>query len=288
MTVNIWARSGPYGRRADLLRRQVGLLAPHLLALQEVEPGPGDGNQAEELFGPLGYQVAYQRRDGSYVGDPGVAVASRYPILEQRLIELPHGGPCLAARIDAPEGRLWFCSTVPMGGWPHQEVQREDEVVVLDAALTELAAGDELPPILAGDFDATPEAASIRFLSGLQSLQGRSTGWVDAWAVAGDGSPGYTWSSDNAHAAPFAAAVFAQPEHHRRIDYVFVGSPFVWRPRVVVRSCEVVLTGPPDGPPSDHYGLVADLELDGIVLGGGRGLETWDETAPALWPRGLA
>jgi hypothetical protein len=65
---------------------------------------------------------------------------------------------------------------------------------------------------------------------------------------------------------------------------VFVGSPFVWRPRVVVRSCRVVLTGTAQAAPSDHYGVLADLEIDGVALGGGRGLETWAETAAQLWP----
>jgi endonuclease/exonuclease/phosphatase family metal-dependent hydrolase len=284
LTANIWARSGPYAVRADLLRREVGVLAPDVIALQEVDAGPGESNQAEELFGPLGYQVAYERRVGENVGDPGIAVASRYPIVDRKLIELPHGGPGLAARIEYAGERFWFCSAVPMSIWPHQEGDREDEAVALDAALTELADGDEIPPILAGDFDATPDAASIRFLTGLQSLHGRSTAWTDAWTIAGDGTPGHTWSSDNPYVAPFATAVFAQPVHHRRIDYVFVGSPFVWRPRVVVRSCRVVLTGTAQAAPSDHYGVLADLEIDGVALGGGRGLETWAETAAQLWP----
>jgi endonuclease/exonuclease/phosphatase family metal-dependent hydrolase len=285
LTANIWARSGPYPVREQLLRQQVGLLAPDLIALQEVDSGPGGGNQAAELFEPLGYEVAYERREGENRADPGIAVASRHPIRDRRLLELPHGGAGVAARIAAAGEEFWFCSAVPMPGWPHQEGGREDEVVVLDAALAELAAGDTIPPILAGDFDATPEAASIRFLTGLQSLQGRSTAWYDAWTTAGDGSPGHTWSSANPYVAPFAAAVFAQPVHHRRIDYVFVGSPFVWSPRVVVRSCEVVLTGTPDAAPSDHYGVLADLEIDGIALGGGRGLDTWSETEALLWPR---
>ena len=285
LTANIWARGGPYEIREALLRREVGVLAPDVVALQEVEPGPGESNQAEELFGPIGYRVAYEPREGPNRADPGIAVASRHPIVDRRLIELPHGGAALAARIEAAGERFWFCSAVPMPIWPHQEGGREDEAVALDAALAELAAGDEIPPVLAGDFDATPDSASIRFLSGLQSLQGRSTAWRDAWSVAGDGSPGHTWSSDNPYVAPFAAAVFAEPVHSRRIDYVFVGSPFLWRPRVVIRSCRVVLVGTPEAAPSDHWGVLADLDLDGVALGGGRGLEAWDETAAVLWPR---
>ena len=284
LTLNIWARSGPYKVRADLLRSEVERLAPDLIALQEVEDGPGESNQAEELFGPLGYEVGYEPREGPNRADPGIAVASRHPIVDRRLIELPHGGAAVAGRIEVAGEMFWFCSAVPMGGWPHQEAMREDEVVVLDQTLSELADGDDIPPILAGDFDATPDAASIRFLSGRQSLQGRSTGWRDAWTVAGDGSAGHTWSSDNPYVAPFAEAVFSEPVHHRRIDYVFVGSPFVWRPRVVIRSCQVALKGTADAAPSDHWGVLADLDLDGIALGGGRGLETWEDTAARLWP----
>ena len=283
LQLNVWARSGPYETRTRLLRHEVGLLAPDLMALQEVGTGPGESNQAEELFGPLGYEVVFERRDGDYRGDPGIAVATRHPVRDRQVLELPHGGVCLAVRVAVGDAEFWFCSATTSHGWPHQEVLREDAVVALDAAIAELAGGDERPPILAGDFDATPEHACIRFLTGKQSLQWRSTSWTDAFAVAGEGRPD-TWSTDNPYVAPFAAAVFAEPDHHRRIDYVFVGSPFTWRPRVAVRSARVVLEGDARAAPSDHWGVLADVDLDGIALGGGRGLDTWEETARMLWP----
>ena len=282
LTLNIWARSGPYDVREPLLRQQIAELAPDLVALQEVAPGAGGSNQAEELLGPLGYAVAYEPREGPNRADPGIAVAARHPLSGHGLIELPHGGAAVAARVEVAGERLWFCSAVPMLGWPHQELEREEEVVVLDEALGALADDDDVPPVLAGDFDATPDAASIRFLTGLQSLAGRSTLWYDAWAVAGDGGPGHTWSSDNPYVAPFAAAVFAQPVHHRRIDYVFVGSPFRWKPRLVVRSCRVALIGDSLAAPSDHWGVLADLDL-GVVLGDGEGLAGWPRTERLLW-----
>ncbi|MGY1618149.1 endonuclease/exonuclease/phosphatase family protein [Geodermatophilus sp. SYSU D00691] len=283
LQLNVWARSGPYEVRRRLLRAEIGLLAPDVVSLQEVDAGPGQGNQAGELLGPLGYEVVYERRDGAYRGDPGVAVATRHPVLARHVLELPHGGVALAVRVAVGAAEFWFCSATTSHGWPHQEALREDVVVALDAGLTELAAGDRYPPVIGGDFDATPEHASIRFLTGKQSLQGRSTSWADAFAVAGEGRP-HTWSTDNPYVAPFAAAVFAEPDHHRRIDYVLVGSPFTWQPRVAVRSARVVLTGDAQAAPSDHWGVLADLDLDGIALGGGRGLETWEETARLLWP----
>lgn len=283
LQLNIWARSGPYATRRDMLRRGIATLAPDVIAFQEVAHDADGTNQAEELLAPFGYDVAFDPRPGHGVEEAGTAVAARHPIGAVETKELGHGGFAIAARISIDGKELWFCSAVPLGWWPNQEVQREDECVVLDEWLTGLARDDELPPVLAGDFDATPDAASIRFLSGLQSLQGRSTHWVDTFAVAGDGSPGYTWSSNSPYVAPFTAAVFAEPEHHRRIDYVFVGSPFVWRPRIVVRSAAVVFTERGDHAPSDHYAVMADLDLDGVAIGEGTGLPGWEQTVGVLW-----
>jgi len=109
---------------------------------------------------------------------------------------------------------------------------------------------------------------------------------VDAGSGNSNGSPGYTWSSDNPNVAPFAAAVLGQPVHHRRIDYLLVGSPFRWWPRIVVRSCRVVLTEAGSDAPSDHYGVLADLAPNGVVIGGGEGLKAWTAAAAALWPGG--
>jgi endonuclease/exonuclease/phosphatase family metal-dependent hydrolase len=284
MTLNLWAREGPYPVRARLLRQGVNLLAPDLLALQEVDAGPGDANQAQELFGPLGYRVAYERREGEYRADPGIAVASRHPVGGRELLELPNGGAVLAVRVGSGEGAWWFCCAKPVPFEPGREGEREAEALALDAAVAELAAGDSVPPIVAGDFDATPEAASMRFLTGLQSLHGRSTLWWDAWTAAGNGAPGATWSSDNPYVAPFAAGIFGQPIHHRRIDYVLIGSPFRWQPRVVVRSCRVVLTEVGGDAPSDHYGVMADLAMNGVVGGSEVGLKAWAATARLLWP----
>jgi hypothetical protein len=46
-----------------------------------------------------------------------------------------------------------------------------------------------------------------------------------------------------------------------------------------------VLTGTADAAPSDHYGVLADLDLNGVGLGDGGGLEAWPATEALLWPR---
>ncbi len=279
LQLNMWARYGPYADREPRLRQLFAELMPDLIALQEVEVG-GDGthapNQAAELLRPLGYSVAYTPHPGGK--HPGIAIASRLPLGEPHVAELGHEGVAIAAPVRIGSDNLWFCSAVPLSWLPGREGEREDECVTLDRWLCELAADETLPPVLAGDFDATPDAASIRFLMGQQSLQSRSTFWADAFSLAGDGSPGYTWTTESPYVQPFAEAVFGQPVHHRRIDYVFVGSPIRWKPRVIIRSARVVGRYEGGGAPSDHYGVVADLEVDGPVFGAGRGLDAWDDT----------
>jgi endonuclease/exonuclease/phosphatase family metal-dependent hydrolase len=280
LQLNIWARYGPYAQREPRLRRLFEEIRPDLIAMQEVDSAGDGSNQAIELLDGLGYAVAYTPHPGNR--HPGIAVAARPGISESRTRELGHDGMAIAARIPAGDDGFWFCSAVPLSWLPGFEGEREDECVALDEWLCELASGDTIPPILAGDFDATPDAASIRFLTGLQSLQGRSTYWADAFALAGDGSPGFTWSTDSPYVRPFAEAVFGEPDHHRRIDYVFVGSPIRWKPRLVIRSANVVGRFEGGGAPSDHYGVLADIELDGDRIGGGRGLDAWDETKLSL------
>jgi endonuclease/exonuclease/phosphatase family metal-dependent hydrolase len=85
-----------------------------------------------------------------------------------------------------------------------------------------------LPTIIAGDLNAGPEAASIRFLSGLQTLNGRSVPYHDAWAGAGPG-PGHTWTVDN----PVAAAEIDRLVGDHPVDGVWLG---------------------------DHAGVLADLD----------------------------
>jgi endonuclease/exonuclease/phosphatase family metal-dependent hydrolase len=74
----------------------------------------------------------------------------------------------------------------------------------------------------------------------------------DAWEVAGDRSPGHTWSNANPHAR-------RDLEPDRRIDYVLVGWPKQGGAGQVV-DCRVVGADPVGGVvPSDHYAVVADL-----------------------------
>jgi endonuclease/exonuclease/phosphatase family metal-dependent hydrolase len=270
LTLNIWNTQGD-ARRFRLINRELRRLAPDLVALQEVV-ADDRRNQTSELLDGLELHATHQQQvmATSPAGTEtygGNVVATRWPhriaeVLDLRLPDaqdVPWG--TLAANVAIPEqGELLFI--VPTSAWRlDAESARERQVV----ALTDLDARHrcELPTIMAGDFNASPDAASVRYLTGLQSLGGRSVCYHDAWAVAGDG-PGYTWNIDNHNARSEIDNVVRQPEHRRRIDYVFVGS---WhahpRARCRIRAASLAFDRPmADGVwASDHFGVVVDVEI---------------------------
>jgi endonuclease/exonuclease/phosphatase family metal-dependent hydrolase len=196
----------------------------------------------------------------------GSALASRLPhrlaeVCDLRMSDAMDVPWCsLAVVISVPgAGDLLFIATT--ASWRlDAEAARERQVL----ALADLDARHRcaLPTIIAGDFNAGPDAASIRFLGGLQSLGGRSVHYHDAWAVAGEG-PGYTWSCDNPNAVSVIEQIVRQSGHRRRVDYVFVGS---WHAHphahCHIQGARLVLDQPTDGIwPSDHFGVLVDLEI---------------------------
>ena len=138
-------------------------------------------------------------------------------------------------------------------------------MLAIDEIIAELRGGADqvvpgqqrraaMPAILCGDFNAEPDSDEIRFLTSLTSIGDRTTFYQDAWRVAGDG-PGYTqdWRTN-----PIAASLNV---HRKRIDYIFVGDPFlrVGHAGRVLRA-EVVADEPLTGVlASDHAGLVAEI-----------------------------
>ncbi len=120
--------------------------------------------------------------------------------------------------------------------------------------VAQLAPVDGFPPLLLGDFNATPESDEIRFLSGLTSLGGESVYFADTFAVAGDGSRGATFSRKN----PYAATL---REPDRRIDYVFVRGPDE-QGRGEPLEARVCFDEPVDGAfASDHFGVIARISV---------------------------
>jgi endonuclease/exonuclease/phosphatase family metal-dependent hydrolase len=271
LTVNVQHDAGD-PRRTGLLNRELRRLAPDLVAFQEV-CYPDRWHQLAELVAGTGtgLHTAHQAEVLNYLPPDadrygGTAVATRWP---HRTVEVlgerpPEGSDdhawTLAVSVQVPDlGELLLI--VPTTAWRlDAEAARERQAV--QVADLDARHRRRLPTIIAGDLNAGPEAASIRFLSGLQTLNGRSVHYHDAWAVAGHGS-GHTWTVDNPVAAAEIDRLVGQPGHRRRIDYVVVGSAHAHpQARTRIMSARLVGDHPVDGVwLGDHAGVLADLNL---------------------------
>ncbi|APR87689.1 putative secreted protein [Minicystis rosea] len=258
LTLNIWNRQGPWEQRVKLIRAGIRALAPDVVGLQEVLERDGQ-SQAHEIAEGLGYEVAFgvAHELGGGVNF-GNAVLSRWPIASCTPIALPTGATderraLVFAEIDSPHGKIPFFVT-HLNWKLHHGIVRERQVVAIAGHVKAAAPIAGLPPVLVGDFNADPDSAEIRFLKGLQSLEGQSTYFADCFGLTGMG-PGYTFDATR---NPFAAITHEPP---RRIDYVFVRGPDTavrgkpLHARVVMEDVDGGVAA------TDHYGVYAEISI---------------------------
>jgi endonuclease/exonuclease/phosphatase family metal-dependent hydrolase len=261
-TLNLWMRNGDWAARSAVLRDGLRALAPDVIGFQEAIKD-AEHDTAAEIVGPE-YEVHHQ---ATGLLDDGncAAIASRWPVVGWHEVDLQltprtAGFPAttLIAEIDAPDPLL-FVNHLP--SWkPQLEHERELQAVAAVRRVEELLGGRDRHVVLAGDLDATPDAASIRFLRGLQSLGGTSAYHHDAWERAHPGDPGHTFTTENPLMTEDSDV---RVETSRRIDYIFVRCD-ERGPTLGVHRCDRIFDEPVDGVwASDHFGLVADLEPAG-------------------------
>jgi endonuclease/exonuclease/phosphatase family metal-dependent hydrolase len=260
-TLNLWGQSGGWEERKEVLIGGFRQLQLHIVALQEVVKTDGY-DQASDLLGPE-FRVAHH--GGRSEDGTGAAIASRWPLgelLEAELHVTPRVDPAngwigrvAAAEVLAPDpvGPLLFVHHKP--SW-QRGFERERELQAVAARFVEELLGESgTHVVLAGDFDATPDSASVRFWQGRQSLGGASVCYRDAWESTHPGESGHTFTPQN----PLVAGGEMPLELGRRIDYVMVRCED-HGPTLDVSSCEGIFDEPVEGVwASDHFGVVADL-----------------------------
>ncbi|HYD48699.1 MAG TPA: endonuclease/exonuclease/phosphatase family protein [Terriglobales bacterium] len=269
LTTNCWNVSPPFEPRSELLRAEIERLQPDVIGLQEIIVRADGLDMAQMILDGLGYEWVYgsaqmwgedgkpQPGAGAATGF-GNAVASRYPIVRSCVEQLPDAGSgeyrsATMTIIDAPCGPLLFATTHLNWKFHHGFV-REQQVLALAELIERWRSEVYLPPILVGDLNADPDSAEVRFLCGMQSLNGRSCFFEDAWRVGGGSGPGFTWDNKN----PFAAMV---SEPNRRLDYILVGLPYE-NGRGRIEDCRLAMADAHNGIyPTDHFGLFAELRV---------------------------
>jgi endonuclease/exonuclease/phosphatase family metal-dependent hydrolase len=256
-----WGDDHHLDARLDLVVRELRAIKPDIVGLQESSIS-GRRHVAARLGAELGLHWAHasatRRVSGIGVLDwllvwamnfeEGPAILSRWPIVETEVLDLPRcvkfydPRVVLRAAVETPGGRLQVFST-------HLardvcQVKRLGEIV--------RAHTGALPALVMGDFNASESTEWIQALV-------RETGLLDAYRAANPTAQGPTvWQRPEA----------PNPTVSRRVDFIFVHPGTT--PRARVRSSDVVLSTPgrlANGVtlwPSDHYGVRADLTLDGL------------------------
>jgi len=261
VTLNLWGNEAPVDKRMHVVAEGLRVLAPDVVALQEVRAIPGQlPNQAETLARACGMNYAFaSAAPAGRQDDWGLAILSRGAVMEHTWTDLPGGEAgerriLISARVETAAGSAWVHGT-HLNYRLQDGVQREQQVVAIDAEVA-ARAGDR-PQILMGDFNARPECDEIRWLRGLTTLAGRRVHYQDAWARRRPLEAGETWAAANPNVSPLA---FLDPD--RRIDYVFV-TPMRRDGRGRVHDCRLVFDKPSaDGVyASDHFGVYAEVQM---------------------------
>ena len=149
----------------DAIARVIREQNPDLVVLQEVDVNTsrsGNINQAVVLAQKLGMNFYFARAIDYGGGKYGVAILSRYPLTEANLVQLPEDAAPEAedrvlatAKVTLPGGKaIRFGST-------HLDVQNAANRLQQVQTINSIAAQEQLPVILAGDFNDLPESEAI-------------------------------------------------------------------------------------------------------------------------------
>jgi endonuclease/exonuclease/phosphatase family metal-dependent hydrolase len=260
VTQNLLGRQQNWPDRRCALVAGLRALDPDVALFQEAIV-TDDHDQPADLLGE-GYHLAHhgiRDADGS-----GISIASRWPLGAVRELDLQTGArtadfPASALAVDVhwPAGEVPLLLVNHKPSWATDlEHEREAQAVTTARFVEKLVARTGQHVVLGGDLDAMPDAASIRFWRGLQSLHGTSVSYRDAWELRHRGEPGHTFAPS---ASPLITEQWAT-DVDRRIDYLFVRCGRAG-PTLAVRHCARTFDEPVDGAwGSDHFGLVAELE----------------------------
>ena len=255
MTWNLWWRFGEWESRQPAILQTLETANPDVVCLQEVWSSEDGTDQAHELAQALGMNYVRTPERWWNGHSFGNAILSRDPISTSTAIQLPPtDGPgtrwALSAIIDRNEVRIPVICTHLDYRFDQSQRRQEQVRALFDLVQSEHNA-EAHPVILAGDFNATPNSAEIRMITGEAPTPVEGLAMTDAWPQCND-APGWTWDKRNPY---LANATWPQ----RRLDYVFVSWP---RPAPLgnIESAQLAGVEPINGvTASDHWAVVVDL-----------------------------
>jgi endonuclease/exonuclease/phosphatase family metal-dependent hydrolase len=223
-----------------------------IIGLQEVDrfwARSGGVDQPEELASMLGMNVCYGANldhpadeHGDVPHQYGTAVLSAFPIVDcnNTFLETPEGWEqrgALSATIDLGNGQaIQVLNTHLQAGREGEEAEAQRQRTEQLGGLLNIASESDLPVVIMGDLNATPESDD------LAAIANDTSGFTDAWVAATGDQDGFTSS-----ASP-------DEDPRARIDYIWVDSSFA------VVSAEVIVSDV-TRLAADHYPVIAAVEL---------------------------
>jgi endonuclease/exonuclease/phosphatase family metal-dependent hydrolase len=255
-TWNVWGRFGQWTERQAGIEQVLVAAAPDVVALVESWSTPDD-DQPGQVARRLGFEHSVFAGDWEQDGwVSGLGLASRWPVTEYERRVLPGdndpngGGAALFVLVDGDRGPVQLFVVV-LDYRLDASAARQAQVRQLAEFVAERTRRRH-PTVVCGDFNAGPDADELRMLTGRAATAAPGLVCYDAWEIAGDGTPGHTWSNGNP-----LAAVALYPD--RRMDYVLSAWPRRGGAGHPVRCERLGVRPAGELQLSDHYGVLADL-----------------------------
>ncbi len=256
VTINILDDLSHWLARRRLLAEGLAQLKPDLVAVQEVRLPQNPAQWLAEQIGLPNISLTPKR--GFESTREAIAILSRLPFESTGMLDL-QGQQRVAQYVQVQiDGCSWVIANGHFYWQPGESPVRFHQVERLLDWLKSLPG--DLPCIVCGDFNSTPEEASI------QLMRQR---FVSAYAAIHGHEPDYTCPTPLPRSFRSSLRTWLgffllnrrkqlNLKWRGTLDYIFVD------PRLHLLDCQVVLDQPaPDNPriyPSDHFGLCATLE----------------------------
>jgi endonuclease/exonuclease/phosphatase family metal-dependent hydrolase len=239
LTLNIWKDEGDLAARLEMIVAECRLLQPDIICLQEVyaDATMDAGEWLVDALGlaRVGVPARIKQRSG-VLSSSGLAILSRLPLLAEESLDLPTsaadgGRKALSAMFETANSPVQVVSL----HLSHVKGEEGDYLrsQQLAAVWSWVSQSWDHPIILAGDFNATREAACFD--------------WLD--------------QQDDLNCTDSLLPQATSLRHHRNalIDHIFLAGRGRWK----LSGAELCFTEVDDATrcfASDHFGILADFD----------------------------
>jgi len=267
ITINILVDLSRWNQRRTLLLNQIEELDPDIITLQEVSISSDSSNAhwlAENLNLELSddqpqYEVFLSPCSGLSKKGECLAILSRLPIKRQENLDLlTQNRVAQLVELRVEDERVMLVNGHYFWEKGVSSARQEQIELLLDWLDTQPA---EIPLVVCGDFNGTPEMPSIQrmreyFDSAHRSIHNEEPEFTCPTPLG----PSLKSKIREVFGKAFKPGYSADPNWRGTLDYIFVD------PRLQVEECRVVLNRPDDNDPalypSDHFGIYAIVSVN--------------------------